>query len=223
MHNDKKEPRLLVISDIHGHTDGLDFLLREAGYRSSVDRLILLGDYIDSDPQTFSTLLTVKKLVDEGACAVPGNQETALMRAVDLRKHVMSIEVMEWLRGLPLYIEEDNYIFVHAGIRPGVPMLHQSAMDLTEIREEFWSETEKKLNHTVIFGHTPTFKLGAARGELWFGDNRIGIDTGAKHGCRLTLYNVYEEITYSCSTSSSNMYSDFRVEKMYGARKKEMT
>jgi serine/threonine protein phosphatase 1 len=230
MHNDKKKSRLLVISDIHGHTDGLMMLLREAAYLASADRLILLGDYIDSDPQTLSTLLTVKKLVEEGARALPGNKETALIRdAVELRQRGTAgapgpleilqtstnySEIMAWLKSLPLFIEEESYLLVHAGIRPGVPMIKQSAIDLTEIREEFWNVPGMKLDRTVIFGHTPTFKLGTSHGRLWFGNNKIGIDTGAKHGCRLTLFDVYDRLSYSCSTALDNMYGDYRLERI---------
>jgi len=216
MHKDIKRSRLLVISDIHGHTQGLELLLREADYRPGEDRLILLGDYIDSDPRTVSALNIIKNLVDSGARALPGNQETTLMREPEA--YAASAEVLEWLRRLPGYIEEDSYLFVHAGIRPGVPMDKQSVTDLTEIREEFWQAAATVPNRTVIFGHTPTYRLGAAKGGLWFGSNRIGIDTGAKHGCRLTLFDIYGELTYSCSTAASDLYGDFKIERVVLAK-----
>ncbi len=210
MDNNDIHSRLLTISDIHGHTLGLHTLLRKAGYKPEADRLILLGDYVDADPATYKALAAVKELVDKGARAILGNQETALLKNQSRR---LAAEVAEWLQSLPLYIEEENYLFVHAGIRPGIPMSDQSASDLTEIREKFWEVPALELSRIVIFGHTPTFKLGAAHGRLWFGNGRIGIDTGAKHGCRLTLLDVSGGIAYSCSTAPDNLYEDYREER----------
>ncbi|GIO87997.1 serine/threonine protein phosphatase [Paenibacillus faecis] len=235
----KGESRLLVISDIHGHTEGLKLLLQKAGYRPGLDRLLLLGDYIDTDPHTLGTLLYVKRLVQEGAKALPGNQEmallTALPQAVDadpskssqqvkpkirdaadwLNRMTLANEVAAWLRGLPLYLEEDGYLFVHAGIRPGKPLSEQTAADLTEIREEFWmaeGDGEPETYRAVFFGHTPTFKLGGERGRLWCGRGKVGLDTGAKHGCRLTLLDVHQGIVYSCSTDPCRLYRDYSME-----------
>ncbi|CAM3547842.1 metallophosphoesterase family protein [Marinicrinis lubricantis] len=222
MSHPNKASRLLVISDIHGHTDGLLLLLEKARYCPNADRLILLGDYIDSNPSTLSTLWTVQKLVAEGARAVPGNQETSLIKGLDQFHHsgtgmkgAHGIEdsIIQWLKDLPPYIVEDDYLFVHAGMRPDVPLHRQTLTDMTEIREEFWNVPDPCCEQTVIFGHTPTFKLGAPRGELWFGERKIGIDTGAKHECRLTLFDVHAGITYSCSTASHDRYRDFRIKE----------
>lgn len=104
-----------------------------------------------------------------------------------------------------------RWLFVHAGIRPGVPLSEQTTDDLTGIREEFWASSPEQ-GPTVVFGHTPTFKLGAKPGALWQTQGRLGIDTGAKHGHRLTLLDLHEGLAYSCSTEPLQLYEDVRTQ-----------
>ena len=53
--------RILMLSDPHGHADGLRALLSQAGF-SQNDVLILLGDYLDKGPQSLETLRLVMEL-----------------------------------------------------------------------------------------------------------------------------------------------------------------
>lgn len=73
---------------------------------------------------------------------------------------------------------EGDYLFVHAGVRPGVPLEHQRAEDLLWIRDEFlYSKAD--FGKVVIHGHS------IAR-EPEQRANRVGIDTGAYASGRLT-------------------------------------
>ncbi|MDR3539275.1 MAG: metallophosphoesterase family protein [Acetobacteraceae bacterium] len=83
-----------------------------------------------------------------------------------------------FLRDLATHVQIGPYLFVHAGIRPGVPLDQQSRHDMLWIREPFLSS---KQNHgvVVVHGHTP-------RQEPMVRPNRIGIDTGAVMGGVLT-------------------------------------
>ncbi|MEX2642583.1 MAG: metallophosphoesterase family protein [Acetobacterales bacterium] len=78
---------------------------------------------------------------------------------------------MRFLRNLRLTHREGDYLFVHAGVRPGVPLDEQRSSDLLWIREPFLGS---KADHgaIVVHGHTP---LHAPEEK----SNRIGIDTGA--------------------------------------------
>ena len=71
-----------------------------------------------------------------------------------------------------------DYLFVHAGIRPGVPLEEQSTTDLRWIREPFLSDTRDH-GMVVVHGHTICEDV-EERG------NRIAIDTGAFSSGRLT-------------------------------------
>ena len=73
---------------------------------------------------------------------------------------------------------EGGYLFVHAGIRPGIPLEQQSREDLLWIRKDFL-ECRDAHPYVVVHGHTPS-RLP----EML--DNRIGIDTGAFATGRLT-------------------------------------
>ena len=83
-----------------------------------------------------------------------------------------------FLRDLAGYIQFGGYLFVHAGIRPGVPLEQQTRHDMLWIREPFLSS---KADHgfVVVHGHTP-------RREPTVRANRIDIDTGAVIGGVLT-------------------------------------
>jgi serine/threonine protein phosphatase 1 len=85
---------------------------------------------------------------------------------------------LTFLRGLRPYHVEGDYLFVHAGIRPGVPVDEQSSQDLLWIREEFLYSKEDH-GCCVVHGHTIV-------SEPEFRANRIGIDTGAYFSNRLT-------------------------------------
>ncbi len=64
-----------------------------------------------------------------------------------------------------------DYVFVHAGVRPGVPLNRQKKSDLRWIREEFLSARED-FGAMVVHGHTIS-------DQVEMRPNRIGIDTGA--------------------------------------------
>jgi serine/threonine protein phosphatase 1 len=83
-----------------------------------------------------------------------------------------------FLRDLELMHQEGPYLFVHAGIRPGVRLRQQVRQDLLWIREPFLS-AKGDLGVVVVHGHTPT-------PEPVVRPNRIGIDTGAVMGGMLT-------------------------------------
>ncbi|TYP78109.1 metallophosphoesterase [Paenibacillus methanolicus] len=204
--------RLFAISDIHGHVEGLRLLLKQAGYRPGQDALVLLGDYIDADPATYAALRDIRELVAEGAVALAGNMECALLERCsrdDGGEELVSKAMLQFAKALPLYHRQGGYVFVHAGLRPGVPLERQLPRDLIGIREEFWM-TPYAGEEPVVFGHTPTRRIGAAPGELWLGAGMIGIDTGAKHGLRLTLVELHGRMAYSCGTGHGNRYSDYR-------------
>ena len=85
---------------------------------------------------------------------------------------------LEFLRGLTLSHREGGYLFVHAGIRPGVGLHEQTREDMLRIRQPFLY-TEQDLGAVVVHGHTPV-KAPVVR------HNRIAIDTGAVFGGQLT-------------------------------------
>lgn len=114
-----------------------------------------------------------------------GGRETALSFGVDpdayataayeeaqalLTRHIPT-PVLDFLRSFEDRIAIGDYLFVHAGIRPGVAQENQQRTDLLWIREPFLSHTGN-LGPVVVHGHTISE-------EVEFREHRIGIDTGA--------------------------------------------
>jgi serine/threonine protein phosphatase 1 len=90
-----------------------------------------------------------------------------------------------WLRSLALTHRVGDYLFVHAGIRPGVPLEAQSREDLTAMRQPFLS-TEQDFGVVVVHGHSSSPTAMIAR-------NRIGLDTGAGTGGKLTCVMLQDD------------------------------
>jgi serine/threonine protein phosphatase 1 len=89
---------------------------------------------------------------------------------------------LRFFRSLKLGISIGDYLFVHAGVRPGVPIAAQDEADLIWIRREFLDCLEP-FGKIVVHGHTPE-KAPQMR------PNRIGIDTGAFFTGRLTALRL---------------------------------
>lgn len=85
---------------------------------------------------------------------------------------------LRFLSALPTTHEEGDYLFVHAGVQPELPLAEQSPRDLLWIREPFlhWPG---RLEKVVVHGHTivPVPEIRP---------HRIGVDTGAYRSGRLT-------------------------------------
>lgn len=99
--------------------------------------------------------------------------------------HAIPAEHQAFLRGLGDSFRFGDYLFVHAGIRPGVPLERQSPIDLRWIRQPFLGD-RRDHGMMVVHGHT----ISDAIDEQ---SNRIGIDTGAFHHGVLTALAIEGE------------------------------
>jgi serine/threonine protein phosphatase 1 len=79
---------------------------------------------------------------------------------------------------LPVTFSCGDFLFVHAGVKPGVPLDNQKEDDLLWIRDDFLL-CEDDFGKVIVHGHTPVR-------EPDFRSNRINIDTGAYATGRLT-------------------------------------
>jgi serine/threonine protein phosphatase 1 len=100
----------------------------------------------------------------------------ALVRGAIPKEHV------EFLESFDDSCRFGDYLFVHAGIRPGVEFDQQRQSDLRWIREPFLLD-ETDHGFVVVHGHTirPTVEMRP---------NRIGIDTGAYKSGVLTALGI---------------------------------
>lgn len=101
---------------------------------------------------------------------------------------------IDYLAAMENQIQIGDYLFVHAGIRPGVALHLQKSADLRWIREPFLSH---KAHHgvMVVHGHSIT-------PEAELRDNRLGIDTGAYQSGVLTAIGLEGEERWLLQTNA---------------------
>ena len=78
---------------------------------------------------------------------------------------------LSFFQSLKPYHVAGDYLFVHAGLRPGLSLDEQSQRDMLWIREEFLDDA-LPFDHLIVHGHTP-------EDAIYRDDRRIGLDTGA--------------------------------------------
>lgn len=102
---------------------------------------------------------------------------------------------LAFLRSLQLVWECGDYLFVHAGFRPGVGLQQQKPEDMMWIRDEFL-DSRHDFGRVVVHGHSVT-EAPEMR------SNRIGIDTGAYASDRLTCLILEGDRRYFISTEKA--------------------
>jgi serine/threonine protein phosphatase 1 len=110
---------------------------------------------------------------------------------------------LQFIQNLDTYIEWEEFIFVHAGVKPTVPIEETDSHTLIWIREEF--HKDYKGDKTIIFGHTPTKNLNENNTDhsIYFGDNNIiGIDGGAVFGGQLNCLELPSRTTHTIKSNS---------------------
>lgn len=125
-----------------------------------------------------------------------GGRETVLSYGVDAHDYdklgfddltqliarVIPAEHIAFLRGFADHYTSGDYLFVHAGIRPGIALHEQAPADLRWIRREFLDD-RRDHGVMVIHGHTVVADVDEQH-------NRIGIDTGAYASGTLTALGI---------------------------------
>ncbi len=182
--------RLIGITDIHGEYDKLCNVLEKVSPQSD-DTIVFMGDYID---RGLKSREVVDKIIDmQNVCKcvyLIGSHEYAMMHAPtdDYYNYlfwnyggdktalsyggfdnIMKIHG-EFFNSLKLYYITENYMFIHAGIRIGIPLEKQDPVDIVYIRSEFYKK-KHHLPYKIIFGHTEF-------DEPQIQDDKICIDTG---------------------------------------------
>ena len=106
---------------------------------------------------------------------------------------------IDFLDGAEDLVRIGDYLFVHAGIRPGRPLDEQSAEDLRWIRREF-VESGRDHGVIVIHGHSISTTVDER-------SNRIGIDTGAYASGILTAIGLEGADRWYLSTQAARASS----------------
>jgi serine/threonine protein phosphatase 1 len=187
---------LIAIGDIHGCARTLDALLKLIKPGAD-DHLIFIGDYIDRGPDSKGVIERLIALGTEVHCTyLRGNHEDLFLGYLDRGDYdIFAInggiatlssymdaegdmeipdEHIQFIRDTELYLETDDYVFVHAGLRPDMSVAENLAQNNQEVF--LWERSHLKVNtrsweKTVVCGHTPQPEV-INREEL------INIDTG---------------------------------------------
>ena len=213
---------LYAVGDIHGQIHMLEALLERVPFQKD-DEVVFLGDYIDRgrDSKAVVDLLIRFRREYPRTVFLRGNHEDMLLDYLagggsyhpgvylmnggdatlenyrdssgEVRlppEHLEFYNALEWIHA------SRGFIFVHAGLRPGVPIDRQDPMDLVWIREEFL-HAAYDFGEPVVFGHTPGWEI---KNELPF---YLGIDTAAVMGGRLTCVQLADGEVVDCHQVSS--------------------
>jgi serine/threonine protein phosphatase 1 len=113
---------------------------------------------------------------------------------IRLLNNALPEEHLQFLHSLlPSFVCGD-YFFVHAGVRPGIPLHEQQEADLLWIRNEFL-DSDANFGKFVVHGHTPVHQPEKRK-------NRINIDTGAYATSNLTLLRIEGSSMLTWGTAS---------------------
>jgi serine/threonine protein phosphatase 1 len=102
---------------------------------------------------------------------------------------------LSFLRALKPSFVCGDFFFVHAGVRPGIPLDEQQESDLLWIRNEFL-DSDENFGKFIVHGHTPV-RVPDVR------PNRINIDTGAYATGNLTLLRIEGNSMLASDTGGS--------------------
>jgi serine/threonine protein phosphatase 1 len=109
---------------------------------------------------------------------------------------------IEFIESLPFYHEDLHHIYVHAGLNPKYTnWREQPEYDFMYIKGEF-HHSRPLTDKPVIFGHTRTIELHDSS-DIWFGQNKIGIDGGCAYGMQLNCL-IYDEGIYYAADIKNN-------------------
>ena len=140
---------------------------------------IIAGNHEEMFLESFTKLDVLRRFLRYGGretvLSYPVNKAeytaASLSEAQLLMRRAVPAEDLSFIRSFEDRIIIGDYLFVHAGIEPGIPANEQSLSDLRWIREPFLSHSGDH-GHIVVHGHT-IFDAADVQ------SNRIGIDTGA--------------------------------------------
>lgn len=195
--------RTIVVGDIHGCFDEFLALLRKVNWNENRDQLVLVGDIVNKGPKSVEMLEWV--FMHPTVTCLLGNHEWALLQYLEdpypheqfkyIKEHVGkdAKHIIKWIRGLPLYYEEEDLIVVHAGLQPGKKLEKQERKIMTNIRT--WdgkgADLKNPLNppwfefyhgpKTIVFGHWAALGL-VQRGNL------VCLDSGCVYGNQLSAF-----------------------------------
>lgn len=218
--------RVIFVGDIHGCLEEFEELLIKLNYNKQNDRLILLGDFVDRGPNSIEVLRKVKEM---GVECVRGNHDNKILKWHNSNKqnyqdkhahyyNQLTDDDIEFIFKMPVYIELDDVIAVHAGLKKSKHISEQNKNDLMHLRymdkdgkfvslrtifkigqeaagAHFWTEWGP-FKKSIVYGHNVNSLQDIRIDDYDDGTACYGIDTGCCFGGKLTalIWNTKEII-----------------------------
>lgn len=211
---EKDYSNIYVLSDLHGYYELFKKALKLIDLKKD-DLLIINGDSCDRGQDSFQIYQEVLRLKKEGQqlihikgnhekmfydFVVHGNGREIWMRnggQATLDSYPGSMEEsreildrhMEFIEGMPLIVETERYIIVHAGLHPWRALFEQEESDLLWIRDAFIGQSLKYINKMVVFGHT----VNPGGRIKYFSNDTFAIDCGTYANHRLGILELISQ------------------------------
>jgi serine/threonine protein phosphatase 1 len=181
-----------------------DYVDRGPASRDVIDRLVARNQtfravFLKGNHETYMTDFATKPAILEdwqqlggletlmsyGIAAQIKAGPDAQMRLAATFDQTLPTSHRQFLRNLKSSFTCGDFFFVHAGVRPGIPLAKQREEDLLWIRRDFLL-CEDEFSKIIVHGHTPV-------PEPDIRPNRINIDTGAYATGRLTCLKLEDD------------------------------
>lgn len=206
---------ILFVGDIQGCGSALERLLKKAQFSPDRHRLIPLGDTINRGSENVKALQCLQGV---GAEPIVGNHELKLLEALttrhrpewmarqtvsqDLLVHPRAAALLDWIRSWPAHRQGEDWIAVHGGAHPILPLEQTPVSFLAFVRvcnergEMPGKEAWDGFDETIPRGFQPWYTYYTGEKKVFYGhwarqglvrtSKTIGLDTGCVYGLSLT-------------------------------------
>ena len=176
---DRGPDSALVVDRLAGGLPGCELVVLRGNHEAMMLDFLRSGEGAENWLRNGGLHTLASYGVDLATMAAEGVGADGLRRAFLER---LPARHLSFLLASPLSFACGDYFFVHAGVKPGVPLHAQSPDDLRWIRAEFLDHRDGH-EKMIVHGHNISENVDER-------SNRIGIDTGAYRSGRLTAIGL---------------------------------
>lgn len=155
--------RIAILSDIHANREAFEACLADVARRGA-QRMVLLGDIVGYGAEPGWAVTRTRELAEAGAIVIKGNHDEAAVAdrggmtsaaaaSAEWTRQVLDAEAKRFLDLLPMEVEEEDRLYVHAGAEH--PTLWHYVRDAEDARRSLDAVRAR----VVLCGHTHVPRL----------------------------------------------------------------